>query len=329
MASTEVEVLNQFNPGKLPGFFTSIVRLRGPVGAGLNNRSWKPIINAMAKKDPQFNSPRFNQALSPAYWNVTCKKLASTLSKKYRINLGKATAELAVETFAEWSERETAGGLVQINLFRAEGIRSPVFFLMKAASGSVVCNLLLGGTTRQVPMAAGEHAPISRQLEARFIKVLAAQIETELASFGLGVLKFYSAETDIRMYNQIPPGISCQTLKLQFTVDQEVIEVLILLPLDAASRLQPVSDSNLVPAVTLLSYKHLQDIEVDVSLSLAELQMTLKQLVQLVPGDVLQADSTDQGSWLRVEGKPYKSGRLEIDDHKQWNFIIDESSSKD
>lgn len=313
----------KLKPRLLPGLFTYLGQVMKTGRPALNYRDKAPINRLMAKKLQHQGNP-FNQALSPVFWNVTSKKLASTLSKKYRINLGKTSAELAVESFEAWSARETAGGPVQINLFRAEGIRSPVFFLMKETTGSVVCNLLLGGNLNQGPAIAGELAPISRQLASRFVKVLAAGVEAELSSFGLGMLKFCSTDSDIRMFNQISPGINCQTIKLQFEADQEVIEVAILLPYAAASRLAPVApEEQSDPAVTLLSYKHLKDMEVDVSLALSELQMTLKELVQLVPGDVFNAGEVSQSGLLRVEGKPYKSGRLGIDDQNRWTFMVD------
>jgi flagellar motor switch/type III secretory pathway protein FliN len=263
-----------------------------------------------------------------AFWEPICKQLMAVLSKKYRLPFVYQSAMASLSTYDALTMSAVAEGPYLASVFRAEGIRSPVFFKVDGRSGARLCHLLLGGSTtgggEAVDSMDLQIAPISRQLEARFLQVFASFMAGELSKFGLGKLRYGSSETDLRLFSQIPGDINCLQTTVSFLVGELPIKLAMFLPLDAAKRLalqKNLSDDS--QAVHTLSYKHLQDLEVDVAVALGTLNMTLKELVSLVPGEVLSLDRLDaQDAQLRIEGKYFKSGQLENGEDHKWKFLV-------
>jgi flagellar motor switch protein FliM len=279
-------------------------------------------------KKPDHSTRKNSPATSAALWEQIARKLASVFAKKYRIRIDSAEAVLSSLPFGTWAAQEAEGQACQISLFRIEGIRSPSLFLIRQGSGAAICDLLLGGRPGykggRADKSDASFATITQRIESRFIKVLAAQLADELADWGAGTFRYFSSETDIRLYNQIGPDIPCLSVRFRFLIEgADPVEVVMVVPQAALNRLdRRTGDAadDTAPAQMLVSYKHLENLEVDLSVALADINMTLRELVELMPGDVL-AVTSDRGI-LRVEGKPYKTGELVADGQDQWIFRI-------
>ena len=269
---------------------------------------------------------------SEDFWESIGKRLVAVLSKKYRLHLDFKQVKLETCTYEQLTEHHAGDEHYLASVFRAEGIRSPVFLIVDATSGVSLCNVLLGG---KALLRAGsiettdlQVAPISRQLETRFLQVFAAFMAEELSKFGFGNLRYGSSETNLRLFSQIPADTECLEIKVSFNSGEQPITVAMFLPVGAAKRLglqkNRRDDST---SVQTLSYKHLQDLEVDVAVALATLNMTLKDLVTLVPGEILNLDQKGSlNAQLMVEGKYFKSGQLENSVDSNWTFVVAESN---
>jgi flagellar motor switch protein FliM len=271
-------------------------------------------------------------AESEDFWESICKRIVAVLSKKYRLHLDFEQAKLEICTYEQLTERHAGDGHYLASVFRAEGIRSPVFLIVDATSGTSLCNVLLGGNASfrvgSVKTTDLQVAPISRQLETRFLQVFAAFMAEELSKFGLGNLRYGSSETDLRLFSQIPADTECLEIKVSFRSGEQTITVAMFLPFAAVKRLELQKNrKDDSPYVQTLSYKHLQDLEVDVAVALATLNMTLKDLVTLVPGEILNLDLTGSlDAQLMVEGKYFKSGQLKNSADSKWAFVVAESN---
>lgn len=264
-------------------------------------------------------------ARATALWDQLARRVAAHLSKKYRIDVRKACAVLEEEVFSDWSARISESAY-QVSLYRFEGIRSPALFLVEAGSGEIICDLLLGGRPHRLAsddlkFIRTSHAMISSRVEARFIEMIAAQLEDELAAFGAGKFRYYSSEGDIRLYNQIADSEICVSIRFDFDVsDTQTLNINLVLPKAACERLYASKKrvDEYGASRLLVSYQHLANLDVDVSATLAELNMTLKDLVALAPGDLLAIDN--ESAVLRVEGSPFRRGRLLIGEDGRWVF---------
>ena len=269
---------------------------------------------------------------TPAFWVPVGKRLVAVLSKKYRLPFVFEQATTNIATYESLTESKVADGSYLASVFRADGIRSPVFFIVDGTSGATLCNVLLGGSAKTAAPTSErtdlQVAPISRQLETRFLQVFAVLMTDELSKFGLGNLRYGSSESDLRLFSQIPADTECLEIKVSFKGDEQPVTLTMFLPVGAARRLELKKNTKEDgAAVQTLSYKHLQDLEVDVSVALGTLNMTLKDLVSLVPGEILSLDQVGaQDAQLRIEGKYFKSGQLENGADSKWTFVVAESN---
>ncbi len=269
---------------------------------------------------------------SSSFWEPIGKRLVAVLAKKYRLPFTFQSSDIELSTYEALAESKAADGSYLASVFRSDGVRSPIFFTIDGVSGASICNILLGGSVKAQATASEKMdlqvAPITRQLETRFLQVFAGLMKDELAKFGFGNLRYGSSETDLRLFSQIPADTSCVQVRVSFKGGDQVITLAMFLPADAGKRLglqkQKDADST---SVQTLSYKHLQDLEVDVSVALGTLSMTLKELVALIPGEILSLDQLGgEDAQLRIEGKYFKSGQLENGDDSKWIFVVAESN---
>jgi len=267
-----------------------------------------------------------------SFWEPICKRIISVLSKRYRIPFVFSKSEISTFTYETLTETLVGGGPYLASVFRAEGIKSPVFFRVDGHSSANICHTLMGGSAGGGPGFSEpidlQIAPISKKLDVRFMRVFAELIAIELSRYGLGNLRYGSSETDLRLFSQIPVDTNCLHLNLHFKANDLPVKVSLFLPFDAASRLTIKKDHDEdVSTVQTLSYMHLQEVEVDLAVALGTLNMSLKELVALAPGELIELDQPGaQGAQLRVEGKFFKSGRLERKEDDTWFFEVEEAT---